>query len=880
MLSLSLPSAHEHGPFHASKLADDRWLRYIRLNELCDVNDAVVLYRQSLQHTSRDHPGRPSWLYNLGRCLYSKFSVTGKLRSLSGSIFAFRGSVESTLDEHDPALPQRFSGLAVGLHARVMRLGETRDLEDALDASRRAVELTTIDNPELPWRLSNLAKCLSARFERLGKVRDLQNCIRTCQHALELTSGNDPELPQRLVSLARSFRSRFKYFGELDDLEYAADVDRRAIELTSSDDEPELSRRLNNLAVFLRTRYKRFGEPRDLDSAIEACRRTVVLTPDDHPDRSQRMLQYGSCMYSRFLKDGTRHNFDAIVECYMEASQMRSSSDPRWCFRCAEACIKILSDHPEFSSLEYLFLAYSRIIDTLPDLAWSGYMQYHFDESTRIGRLVSAAVCAAIQTGDTARAVQWLEAGRNLTVSQVISRRSTPLDQLAERLTGLAHSVRSVRMELQQLGDKLHPDRESHTLQQHRQLMMHYDDILKDIRTRDNFEDFMRPKKLTRLTFSSMTCGPTDGTVVFINVARSSCDSLLLLFDGTVKPVKLPDLSETRAGKLRDLWIESVCDRRAHTRRGSAPRESASIRGYSNIYSLILGRLWAWIVYPILQALGVTQNLPDATKPHIIWCLSGALTDLPLHAAGLYNQMQTGPRVFDYVVSSYTTSLSSLLRCVEIESSHHATLSPSMLLVAQTENPRPGLTPLHHVREESARLRALFEESKHTFLENEQATAKATLSGIYQHSWVHFACHGSQYPRDPSFSSLELYDKALTIADLWWTASDNAELAFLSACETAAGGQRVPEEFGHFAMGMLAIGFKGVVATMWAICDEDGPVIVEAYYKKLLELRASGAVPRGQTGAAYALHHAVGCLREAVGESKFERWVPFVHFGV
>ena len=81
------------------------------------------------------------------------------------------------------------------------------------------------------------------------------------------------------------------------------------------------------------------------------------------------------------------------------------------------------------------------------------------------------------------------------------------------------------------------------------------------------------------------------------------------------------------------------------------------------------------------------------------------------------------------------------------------------------------------------------------------------------------------------------------------------------------------------AAGMLAVGFKGVVATMWSIRDDDAPVIVEAFYKELLEVRNAGVLRKGETGAAYALHEATRVLREKVGEEKFMRWVPFVHFG-
>ena len=167
-----------------------------------------------------------------------------------------------------------------------------------------------------------------------------------------------------------------------------------------------------------------------------------------------------------------------------------------------------------------------------------------------------------------------------------------------------------------------------------------------------------------------------------------------------------------------------------------------------------------------------------------------------------------------------------------------------------------------------------------TVLFDEQGTVANALAAMDHHPWVHVACHGTQDAVNPVQSAFVLYDGRLTLSALMGKSASNAELAFLSACQTAVGDEKIPEESAHLAAGILAVGFKGVIATMWSICDDDGPVIVEAYYKKLLELRASGTVPLGHTGAAYALHHAMGCLREKVGEDKFERWVPFVHFGV
>ena len=148
-----------------------------------------------------------------------------------------------------------------------------------------------------------------------------------------------------------------------------------------------------------------------------------------------------------------------------------------------------------------------------------------------------------------------------------------------------------------------------------------------------------------------------------------------------------------------------------------------------------------------------------------------------------------------------------------------------------------------------------------------------------QYPWIHLACHGKQDATDPTQSAFHLYDGPLTLSALMNTTSDNAELAFLSACQTAVGDEKIPEESVHLAAGMLVVGFKGVIATMWSIGDEDAPTVAEAYYKKLIEPRNSGEVKVG-TGAAYALHEATRVLRGKVGEENVVKWAPFVHFGV
>ncbi|KZV67211.1 hypothetical protein PENSPDRAFT_755069 [Peniophora sp. CONT] len=291
----------------------------------------------------------------------------------------------------------------------------------------------------------------------------------------------------------------------------------------------------------------------------------------------------------------------------------------------------------------------------------------------------------------------------------------------------------------------------------------------------------------------------------------------------------------------------------------------------------------AWLAHSswLEKPLSLGANDPKSTYdqlPHVTWCPTGPLTQLPLHAAGIYDE-GSGPRIYNCVVSSYTPSLSALTRSIDaVAKQRH--VNPSVLVVTQPNT--PGMPPLPGTTVEGERLRQVLSQAQiaHSAFNGKQASTTAVRAALDDHPWLHLACHGSQDITDPMKSAFALYDGPLSLTDLMATTANNAELAFLSACQTAVGDEKIPEESMHLAAGMLAVGYKGVIATMWSIRDDDAPLVVEAYYKKLLGLRASGTLGKGETGAAYALHDATKRLREEVGEKEFARWAPFVHFGV
>jgi len=226
------------------------------------------------------------------------------------------------------------------------------------------------------------------------------------------------------------------------------------------------------------------------------------------------------------------------------------------------------------------------------------------------------------------------------------------------------------------------------------------------------------------------------------------------------------------------------------------------------------------------------------------------------------------------VVSSYTPTLTALLHA----NRHPARGSaiPRLLIISQPET--PGSPPLPGTEVEVRAIQKISSSTGRlatTLLDRQAVTVLAVLHNMKECNWIHTACHAIQDTASPTDSGFLLPDGRLTLAEIMGHHFSHTELAVLTACQTATGDANLPEEAAvHLAAGMMSAGYGSVVATMWAIRDSDGPIIMEKFYEYLM-FHAGGNGAR----AAYALHHAVAHLRDIKGEEYFARWVPLIHFG-
>ena len=197
----------------------------------------------------------------------------------------------------------------------------------------------------------------------------------------------------------------------------------------------------------------------------------------------------------------------------------------------------------------------------------------------------------------------------------------------------------------------------------------------------------------------------------------------------------------------------------------------------------------------------------------------------------------------------------------------------------------PGLPPIPGTARELDTLCEKFATGSREFLrlEGRDATTNRVRQQMETYGWVHLACHANQDTDTPLKSGFFLHDGRLELSEIMKLKIPQCQLAYLSACQTSAGDEKLSEEAVHLAAGMLAAGYQGVVATMWSIKDRHAPHVAGSFYEHLMEKGKDEETPRPESAkAAYALHHATQCLRKKIGDTEdaLLTWVPYVHFGL
>ncbi|KAF6744791.1 CHAT domain-containing protein [Ephemerocybe angulata] len=857
------PEGNVHLPGHLTNLGTSFTRLFERTGELSDISQSISVQERAVELTPQGHAELPVRLNHLGASLTRRFTWTGELSDITAAISVRQRAVQLTPQGH-ANLPSCLNNLGNSFMRRFEQTGELSDITEAISLQRRAVELTPQSHAQFHARLSNLGNSFMKRFQRTGELLDITEGISVQQRAVEIVPQGHVDMHACLNNLGISLTRRFEQTGELSDIAKAISTQQRSVELLPQG-HPNLPWCLTHLGTSFMRRFERTKDILDITQAISMQERTVQLTPQGHASLPTYLTNVAQSFYLRFTSSADHGDIQGAISHYKSAA-ISTVGPPRVRLDAARCWARILLQHyPQSPEIIHSF-------DTALGLVMAGRLEqtirgrYTQLEDTSGLALEAASAACALDRVD--KALEWLEQGRCLVWNQLNSLR-TPLDKLRAHDSELARSISDIACRLENAGssrgqpDISMPMSEKITLEDEArtqvELARQWAELLKTTRAIPGFESFLKPLPCPEI----MKNLPDSGPIVVINIGTDRCDALVLL-DGMHKPlhIPLPNFSEHDTTISGDRGIRS------------APRGERA--GDTPVHRVLRG-LWEDVVKPILDALGFTVR---EVMPRIWWCPTGPLSFLPLHAAGAYR----GPNpdnVLHYVVSSYTPTITAITG--RVKNGRPIDTKASGLFLTSQPN-APDATPIPGTTRE---VQSIFDTGKGSGvrvekLEGDKLSVSGCLERMQGFSSIHLACHGSQNATEPLQSRFLLHKGSLELGTILRSNLPNADLAFLSACQTSTGEAKLSDEAVHLAAGMLAAGYRRVVGTMWSIGDKAAQEVATTFYEYLFtrgEVTGDGAFDG--TLSAQALHHATQQLRLSLddSESSLLTWVPFVHFG-
>lgn len=851
----------------------------VRSGDTAQLDESVTLAREAVA----EHPGPSGYPLILMAALRTRYEWGGDFAALDEGVAVGRaGTALITEDSH--VRQAYLEVLAAMLFLRYRQLGSLADLDEAIAYQRTLRETRGTDRGHRADTLSSLGMLLWTRYERTRDGRDLDESIALGREAVAATAHRFDQA-RLLANFAAALDARFRRNGTIEDLDEAITATRAAIAAPVRSNE-DLARYHANLVAMLTTRFKRTGQRADLDDAVDAGRTSIALITAGNPERSKFLANLGDALRCRHQLTGAAVDENAAIAAEVEAAEVKSA--PAWqrvgVARSAAAALVASGDLPRATDL--LDDAVRLLPEVSPRRLHRGDQQHALAGLAGLAGEAAALVLADTRLAEPDRArkaLSLLETGRAVLISQTLDgrddlselRRLDP--KLAERFVELRDQLdRQWEPGLPAPAAELGADpavAEVGSRDRH-ELAAEFAATLRHIRELDGLASFGQPPGT-----GDLLAAARQGPVVVLNVSAYGNHALLVTSTG-VTALPLPELTEDslvqRASEFlsgREAFIRGYGSRRA--------------KGGSDMVN-VLEWLWDAVAGPVLDALGYRSRPAEGDWPRVWWVPCGLLGLLPIHAAGYQaTAADPAPRtVIDRVVSSYTPSLRALIHTHGRSATSRP--RPEVLAVAMPTTPgMPGLGRLPSVPDEIRMLRGYFPDltvlvGAGEAVENASAapTKDNVLARLADHPVAHFSCHGHSDQSDPSHSRLLLQDHQrdpFTAASLGPVALDRAQLAYLSACSTAATRPlALLDESIHLASAFQIAGFRHVISTLWEIEDRSSVRVADDFYGQLRT--ADGTFDVDQ--AAHSLHRATRAARDSATATRHPFfWASYVHIG-
>lgn len=893
------PADHPQRPNRLSSLGSRLAERFQRLGSIIDINEATRACEEAVKATlPEDHKLRAEMLNNLGSSLSKRYGRLGALEDLDKAIQSLEEAVATT-PQNESSQAMMLSNLGSFFASRFIRLGALEDLEKGLESTKESIEISPSGDENRAVRVYNLSILFYSRFERQGAMADLDVAIQIMRVAMEAISIDHPSRPHFLISLSVFHASKFGRQGEPQSLELAIRIGKEAVATVSSS-HPRRPLILSILASHLFVRFSQVGVllgTQDLQVAIQAAEDAVAACPKDDADRELILYRLAFLLFNRYRQTGSAPDFERSAE--MGRSACRCSiSSPRILIHAARLTAVILGDKKQWLEAS-VFL--ERALKTVPRL--SPQFLRRDDQAfllSEFKQLAADTVSISLLAGSTAsHCLGLLELGRGIIIGLSIDCR-IDLTELQETHPDAFNRFNNLRVEIDSpLSNMKHSFdqnggvRDEFIRGRRLQAMQEIEESLAYIRQLHGFEEFqLSPSS------DSLIAMAAEGPIVVFNTTVRRSDAIIV----TSSSIKQLSLQKMVFSDVRDRMEQLA--RLARGKRSTYPSRNREMEK-------VLLWLWNVAIEPVFQELQFTAVNDVSRLPRVWWIGVGLLATAPFHAAGNYSPGSTD-NTLSRAISSYIPTIKALSYARQKPLQLHDEGPDSMLLFVTMATTPVTLvipaTPSDHVGpatpwmsavqrttaiqgadtkhwkplknaaiEVDEIMEAVRERSGAVSTRLDSPSAVQVLEMLPKSRIIHFACHAISDVNTPSNSHLVLHGHHLTVSQISNLKIKNGQVAYLSACCTAANPSTAfADESIHIASGFLLAGFSHVLATLWESNDGACRQVAGSFYRFLFN--DLGGSDQGHRAVSTAFHQAVKKLRMESLRQPI-KWASFIHTG-
>ncbi|KAH8736103.1 CHAT domain-containing protein [Ilyonectria robusta] len=242
------------------------------------------------------------------------------------AVQAGRNAVVLSTERH-PHYARLLYNLAVRLVTQYSRTHAMVDLDEAIQLGRQAVHLTPKDNKDRSEVLMNLGNFLSKRYSVMGSIHDLQETVQLATEAVNATPEGHPEHADYITNLGAQLAILYSRTGLLSDLEEAIRVGRKAVEV-AQEGHRHRANVLHNLGTHLTQSYLRTGSMTCLEESIQLKREAVRMTPSGHPDAPVRLDGLGLTLGLRYSRTREEVDLEEAIRVGWEAVNGTPENQP------------------------------------------------------------------------------------------------------------------------------------------------------------------------------------------------------------------------------------------------------------------------------------------------------------------------------------------------------------------------------------------------------------------------------------------------------------------------------------------------------------------------------------------------------------------------